>query len=90
MAAARTAASTNRVSMGSATLYVVRFTSVVTGDTWVSGLTDIIDFWATPETTTGTQTSAGINVRNVSGTFTFVPGYDTQSVTLFVMCGLAS
>jgi hypothetical protein len=87
MAAARTPATTQRISMGSCTLYRVTFTSVVTGDTWVSGIPDIVDCWAQCDTTTGTQTSAGINVAQASGTFTFVPGYDTQSVSLFVLAG---
>ena len=87
MAAARTPASYQRVSMGSATLLCVRFTDVVTGDTWVSGLTDIVEYWAQAKIATGTQASSGINVVNASGTFTFQPGFDTQATTLFVVCG---
>jgi len=87
MAAARTPSATDQQSMGSMTLYCVTFTSVVTGDTWVSGIPNIKYFWAQAQGTSGTQASAGINVSQSSGTFTFVPGFDTQTVTLFVTAG---
>ena len=87
MAAARTPASYQRVSMGSTTLLLVRFTDVVTGDTWVSGLTDIVDYWMQARVATGTQASSGCNVAVSSGTFTFQPGFDTQASTLYVICG---
>ena len=87
MAAARTPSATEQTSQGSCILYCVTFTTVVTGDTWVSGLTNIKYFWAQAQGTGGTQTSAGINVSLSSGTFTMVPGFDTQTVYLFVMAG---
>lgn len=85
MAAARTPASIAQENMGSSKLVVANFTSVVTGDTWVSGISGIKKFWAQAQGTGGTQASAGINVSLSGSTFTMVPGFDTQTVDLFVM-----
>jgi hypothetical protein len=86
MAAARTPASVLRESMGSRTLLVVKFTDVVTGDTWVSGLgTSPVAWWITATTAPGSQTNCGIMASFASGTFTMIPDEDTQDATLFVM-----
>ena len=72
--------------MGSRTLLVVKFTDIVTGDTWVSGLgTMPVAHWTAVTTAPGTQTNCGGMASFASGTFTFVPDEDTQGVTLFVM-----
>ena len=85
MAAARTP-TVYRESMGSSTLIIAEIGTCVVGDTWVSGLTGIKHFWSHAQGTGGTQTSSGCNVSESSGTFTFEPGYDSQTVKLFVMC----
>jgi hypothetical protein len=85
MAAARTPASTRTESMGSRTLLVVKFTDVVTGDTWVSGLgAQPLFWWTTVTTAPGTQTNCGSMASLASGTFTMIPDEDTQDLTLFV------
>ena len=88
--AAQTAATSLRESVGSMTLHIFTFTSVAggssTGDTFASGLgTTVVDFWAQDKTLSATQTSAGINVSNSSGTFTMSPAVDGAAVSLFVL-----
>jgi hypothetical protein len=86
MAAARTVASLRTESMGSRTLLIAKFTDVVTGDTWVSGLgNQPIAWWITATTAPGTQTNAGVMASFSSGTFTMVPDEDTQDVFLYVL-----
>ena len=85
MAAARTPTLTEH-SMGSNRLLIATITSCVTGDTWVSGIKNIVDYWAQASKTDGTQASAGVNVSLSGSTFTIVPGIDTQTVKLFVIC----
>ena len=86
MAAARTP-TIYRESFGSNDMYVAKIANdCVTGDTWVSGLKNIQYWWAQACGTGGTQASAGINVSLSGTTFTFVPGFDTQTVFLFVLC----
>jgi hypothetical protein len=72
--AAQTAASGYpiRENVGSLTLYVVKFTSVSTTDTYASGLgTNVVGYWANAENDEGTDGDEGVNVANSSGTFTF-------------------
>jgi hypothetical protein len=85
MAAARTP-TVYRENMGSSTLLVARITTCVTGDTWVSGLKAIKYYWANCNATGGTQGSAGVDVSEASGTFTIMPGIDSGTVDLFVVC----
>lgn len=83
--AAQTAATTIRENVGSLTLYVFTFTSVVTGDTFASGLsTNVVSQWYQMTSIT-TQASAGSSVSNSSGTFTLKPGEDSNSGILFVL-----
>ncbi len=83
--AVQTAASTNRENLGSVTLMTYTFTSVVTGDTFVSGLgTNVVTQWYQMTSIT-TQASAGSSVSNSSGTFTLKPGEDSNSGILFVL-----
>ena len=86
MAAARTPASTKEESMGSRTLLIVKFTDVVTDDTWVSGLgSSPVAWWTAVTTVPGTQTNCGSCAAFASGTFTFDVDEDTQDLTLFVI-----
>lgn len=84
MAAARTP-TVYQENLGSSKLVVAKITTCVTGDTWVSGLPNVKYWWAQANKTDGTQGSSGINVSYSAGTFTIVPGIDTQTVYLFVM-----
>lgn len=83
--AALTAASTSRESLGSVTLLTYTFSSVVTGDTFNTGLsTNALTGWYQMNSIT-TQASAGAAISNSSGTFTIKPGEDSNSGTLFVL-----
>lgn len=84
--AAQTAASTTRESVGSLTLHIFTFSSVTTGDTFASGLPNVIGFWATGTANVGTGTNlAGVNVTNSSGTFTFSGSITALAMTLYVV-----
>ena len=84
--AAQTAATILRESVGSLTLHIFTFTSVVDADTFASGLgTNIVSFWGFGANNPATQASAGFNCTNSSGTFTLYPGEDSLAATLFVL-----
>ena len=84
--AAQSAATTTRESLGSLTLMMYTFTSVADGDTFASGLgTNVVNYWAQTQANTVTQASAGFNLTNSSGIFTFYPGEDSLAATLFVL-----
>lgn len=83
--AAQTAVTTQRESLGSLTLLTFTFTSVATGDTFASGLgSNVVGFWGQTNSIT-TQASAGFVASNSTGTFTFKPGEDSNSLTFYVL-----
>ena len=83
--AALTAATTTRHNMGDTTLMRYTFTTMATGDTFVTGLGGaIVDFWG-QQKSISTQASTGISISNSSGTLTLKPGEDSNSWTIFVM-----
>ncbi len=84
--AALSAATTLTDDSGSETKYTFTFTSVDDADTFASGLGDRVRsfvYQVTADPTT--NTSAGCNVAESSGTFTFYPGEDSLAATLFVL-----
>lgn len=81
MAALRTAASS---TSGQGVMKVFQFTTVVDADTF-TGPASPKAFWAFVTGDPTTNTSAGINVTESSGTYTFYPGVDSLNVTLFVL-----
>ena len=88
MAGALTASSVTSTNLGALNLKIVKFSAVVISDFWESGMTGVITEWANETTAPGTQTSAGVTVRQssgASGTIIFTPSEDTQDVTLFVL-----
>lgn len=83
--AALTASSTKVHNSGDQTKYVYTFSSVGDADTFVSGLgTRVQDFSYQVTADPTTNTSAGANVVESSGTFTFYPGVNSLSGTLTV------
>jgi hypothetical protein len=86
MGSAITPATIELQSAGSQFKYICKFTAITASDTWDSGIKGATNFHAQVTAGTGTQTSAGINVAYVAstGVFTFNPGLDAQTVTLFV------
>lgn len=76
-----TAAST---AGGQGIINVFKFTTVADADTFV-GPASPKAFWAQITGDPTTNTSAGINVTESSGTYTFYPGVDSLTVTLFVL-----
>jgi hypothetical protein len=83
--AALTATSVRQVSAGDLSLKIVKFTSVDDGDTYASGLgTNVVAFKYQVTADPTTNTSSGCNVAESSGTFTFYPGVDSLTGTLFI------
>lgn len=63
---------------------IFTFSSVDAGDTFV-GPSSPKAYWAQVQADPTTDTSAGINVAESSGTYTFYPGVDSLAVQLFVV-----
>lgn len=71
--------------MGDCRLVQAIFTDIDDTDTWASGLTGIIGFWAHDNDDPTTQASVGCAVTQSSGTFTFYPAEDNKPVDLYVL-----
>lgn len=70
---------------GSKVLHIATFAGTADdGDTWASGLTGIVGYWANG-TDDPTQTKEGVDVSVSSGTFTFNLGEDNRSFILYVL-----
>jgi len=84
--AVQTAASSSRENLGSVNLHIFTFTSVAPGDTFASGLPNVVAAWACMTQATGTTTGvSGAGVNNSSGTFTFSNDLTGVPMTLFVV-----
>ena len=81
MAALRTADSS---ASGQGIINIFQFSTVVDGDTF-TGPVSPKAFWAFVTGDPTTNTSAGINVTESAGTYTFYPGVESLTVTLFVV-----
>lgn len=81
----KTAASVIRENAGSNNLLLVKFTDIDTGDTYVSGLSSVIGFWANKTDTADAAGNEGIAVSESSGTFTFRTGESNNAVTLYIL-----
>jgi len=74
-------------SSGDQLKIVAKFTSIGDADTWVSGLgARVEDFTCQLTADPTTNTSAGVNVTESAGTFTFYPGIAALAGTLTVYC----
>jgi len=69
---------------GQGVFKIFTFTAVSDGDTFVGPSTPKA-FWAFSQGDPSTNTSAGINVTESSGTYTFYPGVDALACQLFVV-----
>lgn len=84
--AALTAASVTKESMGSLTLHIVKFASVssgATGDTWSSGLPNIVNAWA--QATTAGPSAVSCSFVSSTGVVTINPVDVATEVNLFVL-----
>lgn len=63
---------------------IFKIAAVSDADTFV-GPSSPTAFWAMSTADPTTNTSAGINVTESSGTYTFYPGVDALACTLFVV-----
>lgn len=63
---------------------VYNFAAIGDGDTFAGPSTPLA-FWATSTADPTTNTSAGVNVTESSGSYTFYPGVAALSGTLFVI-----
>lgn len=79
--AAITAASSNSAQ---GIFEIFKFASVSDGDIFTGPDTPKA-FWAFVTADPSTNTSAGINVTESGGTYTFYPGVDALTVTLFTV-----
>lgn len=83
--AAITPSSVVKHSAGDQTKIVAKFASVSDADTWASGLGyRVQDFMYQVTADPVLNTSAGCNVVESGGTFTFYPGVDALTGTLII------
>lgn len=90
--AARTPATILTENAGSLTLSIADFTGAATddNDTWASGLTGVVGFWAnaTDDPTTNTH-GVDLNLTTVAtGLFTFRLGSGSRNLTVYVLSRL--
>lgn len=69
---------------GQGIIKAFKFTDVDDGETF-KGPASPKAFWAQITTDPSTNTSAGVNVTESSGTYTFYPGVDNGTMTLFIL-----
>jgi len=83
---ALTATSITKESMGSLTMHIVKFASVssgATGDTWTSGLPNIVCAWA--QATTAGPSMVSCSFVSSTGVVTLNPIDKATEVNLFVL-----
>ena len=62
-----------------------KFSTVSDADTWASGFgSRVVSYVGQVTSDPTTNTSAGINITESSGTFTFYPGVDALGLTMIV------
>jgi hypothetical protein len=71
---------------GSSTMHIATFSTndIDDGDTWASGIKNVISHWATATDIPTSGQLGGIDVSESSGTFTFNTGEDNRTALLFV------
>jgi len=88
--AAVTPSSIKRISLGSCTGIIANFANTLdSGDTWASGIPDIVYICATQEDVAGTATSEGCGASWSGSTITFYLGEADGAVRLLVITGSA-
>lgn len=83
--AERTPASVLIENTGSSTLHIVTFSDVDDGDTYASGLENIIGYWSVTADAPTSGQLAAIDIAESSGTFTFHAGEDNRKLLLYVL-----
>ena len=80
----------SEISVGSAKGIIAAFAATTDdGDTWASGINDIIYIAATQEDTAGTATSQGVGASWSGNTITFHVGEDNAAIRLLILSGAA-
>lgn len=70
---------------GSSTLHIATFSDIDDGDTWASGIQNIIGYWAVATDAPTSGPLGGIDVSLSSTTFTFNTGEDDRTGLVFVL-----
>jgi len=70
---------------GSSTLHIATFSDIDDGDTWASGIQNIIGYWAVATDAPTSGPLGGIDVSLSSTTFTFNTGEDSKTGLVFVL-----
>lgn len=88
--AAVTPTSTKQISLGGVKGIIADFANTLdSGDTWSSGIPDIVWIGATQEDVAGTQTSEGCGASWSGSTITLYVGENNSAVRLLVLSGSA-
>jgi len=85
--AAKTPDSVAIENTGSSTIHIATFSTndIDDGDTWASGIKNIIGYWATATDVPTSGQLAGIDMSLSSSTFTFNTGEDDRTALVFVI-----
>jgi len=84
MAAATQSGTIMRESFGSLQLHIIPFTNIDDTNTYASGISRIVGYWANASNDP-TQEKEKIDVALSGSTFTFSAGEDTRTGTLYVL-----
>lgn len=80
-----TPSSVIRESSGSTTLHIATFGSTADGDTWATGLPNIVGYWGN-SITNGTQGKEGVDISESAGTLTFnLAETKTSGIMVYVL-----
>jgi len=86
MASAVTPTLVLRENAGSTMLHIATFAGTTDdGDTYVSGISDVVGFWGNCTDDSTGATYNGVDISESSGTFTFNLGEDNRSLMLYVL-----
>lgn len=75
----------NHGPFGTGRLIEVRFSDVDDGDTYASGLKNVVSFWTHDNSNPSTQASVGCAATVSGSTFTLYPAEDNKAVILFII-----
>lgn len=82
--AAKTPSTITRFSSGDTTLLKCVFTDIDDGDTWTSGLKNVVNYTCQDSDNPTTQANAGVAASESAGVFTFYPAEDNKTAILNV------
>lgn len=85
MASATESGSPIREKWGSLQLHIITFSNIDDENTYASGISNVVGYWANATDAATDHHNAGIGVTESSGTFTFEVGEAARTGMLYVL-----